>query len=88
MCQTTYPIPSVSIVRCQHGVCHVKLGHLTLHMTDNEIVLLAQTIHALAWRTPDLRAELDRAVAALPAMGYAPASDGGADAGANAGTDE
>lgn len=54
MCQPHDPITHVRIIRCAHGTNYVTLGPLTLHLTDEELALLARTIGKLAEREPYL----------------------------------
>jgi hypothetical protein len=58
MPQTTSPVGHVRIMRCEHGTNYVTLGHVTLHLTDPELVLLDRTIHKLDRREPDLQRSL------------------------------
>lgn len=60
MCQTHPPVTLVRIQRCLHGVNHVTLGNLTLHLSNDELALLDQAIRKLARRDPALQAAMDR----------------------------
>ena len=62
MCQTTQPIAHARITRCVHGTNYVTMGHVTLQLSDDELVLLDRTIHKLAHREPVLQRALYRAL--------------------------
>jgi hypothetical protein len=46
------------IARCHHGGYHLSIGNVTLHLNENELVLVARCVYAMAERNPDLSAKL------------------------------
>jgi len=64
MCDTDGSFTRARVMRCACGKYHLTLGAVTLNLSEDELVLVARTIHAMAGRHPELRAKLEASLCA------------------------